>query len=62
MATCFIFFFFIVLFQWRREMEKREGVVEFQFRERKLLSMTILTTKKLNFHIKWYHIMSGVKI
>ena len=43
-------------------MEKKEGVIEFHFRERKLLLVKILVTKKINFYIKWFYMMNGVKI
>jgi len=43
-------------------MEKREAVAEFLLRERKLLLKMIPDTKTIDFWIKWFHIMRGVKI
>jgi hypothetical protein len=43
-------------------MEKREDVSKFLLRERKLLLKMIPDIKTIDFWIKWFHIMRGVKI
>jgi hypothetical protein len=52
------YFFFLVFFWW----EERKEVARFHRRERKLSLVTILTTKTINFYVKWFHMMRRVQI
>ena len=52
----FSLFFSILFFLWRRE-----GVIRFRLRERKLLLVKISATKIVNFCVKWFHMMKVVK-
>ena len=51
-----LFFSILFFFLWRRE-----GVIRFRLRERKLLLVKISATKTVNFCVKWFHMMKVVK-
>ena len=53
-----LFFFFLVIFCW----EEREGVAGFRPRERKWLLGKILATKMVDFCVKKFYMMRGLRL